>query len=861
MVKILIVEDASIVALDLQRSLQNMGYQVTDIVTSGEAAVKCLECEKPGLILMDIKLSGVLDGIATAEIIRRNQDIPVIYLTAYSDRDTLERAKITEPFGYIIKPFEDRELRTVIEMALYKHGLNRRLKENEKWLATTLQSIGDAVIATDQLGRVIFLNPIAQKLTGWDQQDAYRQPLPKVFNIISEATGESLKNPVQKVLEQGNVVGLANHTLLIRRDGVQIAIDDSAAPIKNEEGEIIGVVLVFRDISDRRQSEKALEESEERYRAVMEQTAEGIYLLDYSTKRIMEANRSFAALLGYQTSEIIGRSIYELVAHSEDSIDRRIADIIAGQKPIIEARKYRRRDGTIMELQVAAGLIRYGGRAVLCSVVHDMSERKLAEEALRQSEARFRMLVDAIPDLMLRVDASGLVLDYKPASGLNHSPVLTVHVVGNNFYATLPMELRTDFRLLIDRALQGREIQNYEYQLQLKEGPKECEARVIPVAQHEVLIMIRDITERKQMERQLEYLSLHDALTGIYNRTYFEEEIRRLETMRQVQIGIIICDLDGLKLANDTLGHKRGDALLIAAAEVIKNSIRPGDLPARIGGDEFAVLIGENNPKIVENICGRIREHVQKYNDAHPELPLNMSFGFAVNHSSQTNIGSIFKEADDNMYREKLYRSQSTRSTIVQAMMKVLEVKDFITEGHANRLYALVVRLAAAINLPEPAVTNLRLLAQFHDIGKVGIPDRVLFKEGSLNREETVEIQRHAEIGNRIAKSIPELEPIADWILKHHEWWDGSGYPLGLKGEEIPLESRILAIADAYDAMTSDRPYRKALSHQKAIMEIQRCAGKQFDPHLAKVFIKILERNNSRQALLEKSVSGSDPNP
>lgn len=844
MTKILIVEDARIVALDLQRSLQNMGYQVMGIVASGEAAVKCVECEKPGLILMDIKLSGALDGIATAEIIRRHQDIPVIYLTACSDRETLERAKVTEPFGYIIKPFEDRELHIVIEIALYKHELNRRLKENEKWLTTTLQSIGDAVIATDELGRVIFLNPVAQQLTGWDPQDAYRQPLSKVFNIINECGGETVKHSVQKVLEQGHIAGLTNHRLLIRKDGLQIAIDDSAAPIKNEAGEIIGAVLVFRDISARRQSEKILAESEARYRAVMEQTGEGIYLLDYHTQQVIEVNQTFAALLGYEPREIVGRAIHHFVDRSADGIEGWITDLLTGEQPMIEERKYRRRDGTMVELRVVASLIHYGRRTVVCSVVHDISEQKRAEKALRQSEAKFRMLVDAIPDLMLRVDANGLILDYK--SGLNHTPVLITHMVGSDFLATLPVELRVDFQLLIDRALQGKEIQYYEYPLRLKEGPVECEARIIPVTHREALIMIRDITERKQMERQLEYLSLHDSLTGIYNRTYFEEEIRRLENTRQAQIGIIICDLDGLKLVNDTLGHKRGDALLIAAAEVIKNSIRPGDLPARIGGDEFAVLISDNNLKVVENICSRIREQVQKYNDRHPELPLNMSFGFAVNSASQTNIGSAFKEADDNMYREKLYRSQSTRSTIVQAMMKVLEVKDFIAEGHANRLHELVIRLAEAMNLPEPTIANLRLLTQFHDIGKVGIPDWVLFKAGPLNREETVEIQRHAEIGNRIAKSIPELEPIADWILKHHEYWDGSGYPLGLKGEEIPLESRILAIVDAYDAMTSDRPYRQALPHQAALKEIQKCAGKQFDPRLAEIFIKIFDRSHSR---------------
>ena len=154
----------------------------------------------------------------------------------------------------------------------------------------------------------------------------------------------------------------------------------------------------------------------------------------------------------------------------------------------------------------------------------------------------------------------------------------------------------------------------------------------------------------------------------------------------------------------------------------------------------------------------------------------------------------------------------------------------------------LVESLAIAIGLPEHKVTDLRLLAHFHDIGKVGIPDRILFKPGPLTTEEVVEMRRHCEIGHRIALSSPDLVPIADGILKHHEWWNGNGYPLGLKGEEIPLECRILSIADSYDAMTSDRPYRKGMAHEEAVAEMLRCSGTQFDPRLVQHFLDTLRK-------------------
>ncbi len=181
-------------------------------------------------------------------------------------------------------------------------------------------------------------------------------------------------------------------------------------------------------------------------------------------------------------------------------------------------------------------------------------------------------------------------------------------------------------------------------------------------------------------------------------------------------------------------------------------------------------------------------------------------------------------------------------SEIVHTLMRALETRDFLTEGHAERLQDIVTGLAGVISLPESKIADLRLLARFHDIGKVGIPDSILFKPGPLTAGEYTEMKRHSEIGHRIAVSSPDLSCIADWILKHHEWWNGEGYPLRIKGEEIPLECRILAIADAYDAMTSDRPYRNALPHEEVVVELKRCAGTQFDPRLVKIFLKFLAK-------------------
>lgn len=259
-VKLLVVEDESIVAMDIKHRAENLGYEVIAITPKGEEAVELTRKNHVDLILMDIVLKGEMDGVEAAQRIHAEQDTPILYLTAYSDEETLKRAKITEPFGYIIKPFEDRELHSAIEIALYKNQVERRLKESEKWLSTTLESIGDAVIATGKDGEILFMNPVARKVTGWSQEEALGKNLQDVFRLINEDNGLPVEDLVAKILEKDVVIELEDPTLLITKNGNTLPIDDSTAPIRDENGHIIGVALVFRDITQRRKAEKEKEE-------------------------------------------------------------------------------------------------------------------------------------------------------------------------------------------------------------------------------------------------------------------------------------------------------------------------------------------------------------------------------------------------------------------------------------------------------------------------------------------------------------------------------------------------------------------------------------------------------------------------
>ena len=253
--KILIVEDEKAIAKYIQNTLRALGYVVSVIVSSGEEAIKKAEEIKPDLVLMDIVLKGDMDGIEAAEKIRLLFDIPVIYLTAYANEKLFQRAKITDPFGYILKPFEEKELKIAIEIALYKHEITKKLKESEEWFSTTLKSIGDAVITTDVKGYVTFINPVAERIMGWKEEEILGKPLEDIFYTVDEETGEPIENPVREILREGTIVGLKN-VVLINKDGLKISIDDSGAPIKTEKGALFGVVLVFHDVTERKRSEE-----------------------------------------------------------------------------------------------------------------------------------------------------------------------------------------------------------------------------------------------------------------------------------------------------------------------------------------------------------------------------------------------------------------------------------------------------------------------------------------------------------------------------------------------------------------------------------------------------------------------------
>ncbi|MEW5785059.1 MAG: PAS domain S-box protein [Bacillota bacterium] len=1115
-----------------------------------------------------------------------------------------------------------------IEAARHHEALEE-LRQSEGNLAVTLQSIGDGVIATDPAGRITRMNPTAERLTGWLFKEAVNRPLTEVFRVVNAQTGESAVDPVSRVLESGRIVGLANHTLLIARDGTRRQIADSAAPIRDAHGNVGGVVMVFSDvtdeyaareavrrseaekslilnstaeifaycdrdlrirwannaygemlsqppqtlvgrhcyeiwynrsepcaecplveardtghprhgevvipdgrvlllrgypvldeggavtalikfgldITDRKRAEEALDESQQRLHDIIESLPDATFAIDMDGK-VIAWNRVMEKTTGIKAAEILGRGEYayavpfyghrrpiliDLVFQPDSAVEKSFLSIkreadkslisesfcpmvgatgtyfwakatplydrkgnpvgviesirdineqMAAEEAVRQSREwyrtmvedipallcrlspdktftfandaycrfmgkkreeiigdklcfyippdtYKKVERLLTSLTpdqaVAAHehanqahdgqsrWIRWSNRALfdregvlleyLC-IGEDITEQKQVYDALQASEILKGSIVEAIPDMLIRFNRHGRYLDI-----LHHDPDKLYYpldqMLGKTVDEVLPAELARNLLACIERSLQTGQLQTIEYSLKTPAGLLEFEARCIVSGANEVVTFVRDITEEKKVaedlrkseeryreilasieegyyevdltgkitfcneaacqvlgyqqaqlqgmsfrrlfkdpkavfntfkqvfvsersdraftteivckggstifgefsispirnkegsitgfrgvvrditerirvEEQLRYLSLHDQLTGLYNRTFFEAELKRLDGSRSYPITIISADLDGLKLVNDTIGHIQGDQQLIACAGVLRDSIRGSDILARVGGDEFTAILPRTDDKTGEKISGRIRENIALYNEKHAEFPLSLSLGVATIESGETSLNELFKRADDLMYRDKLYRSDSARSQIVQALLAALAERDYITEGHAQRLAELCRKVGIKLNLTTRQLSDLALLAQVHDLGKVGIPDSILFKKGSLTEEEWEIMRRHPEKGYRIAVSSPDIAGVADLILKHHERWDGTGYPLKLKGREIPVECRILAIVDAYDAMTHERPYSKVKTKKAALAELKRCAGIQFDPELVKLFLLVI---------------------
>lgn len=454
---------------------------------------------------------------------------------------------------------------------------------------------------------------------------------------------------------------------------------------------------------------------------------------------------------------------------------------------------------------------------------------------LERANSRTKALIATIPDILLISNGKGQITPLN-ASYNNDSNVI-LEIMRNRI-------LMSDLKQVIEQVHETKALSTYYFSMPFNEILHYFEVRIQISAFEEVLIMIRDMTERITMENKLRDMAEKDSLTHVTNRLFFETELAKINSRDIEHLTILLLDIDGLKFVNDTLGHLMGDQVIVSASQMITQSFQPLGIVSRVGGDEFGVIIKNQLPETIETALEKMNANLRIFN----ELPdatfkISLSYGYSYHASGSVNTDFLFQEADNNMYQNKLLKESSTRNNLVKTLMKALEAKDYVTEGHTNRMDTLSTLIGHALRLPQNIMDRIQLLTKFHDIGKVGIPDSILKKPAGLTPDEWKVMKTHCTIGERIANESSELKEISHLILKHHERWDGAGYPLGLTAEEIPIECRVLSIVDSYDAMTNDRPYRAALTPNTAIKEILSCAGSQFDPKLVGIFDQVIVKH------------------
>ena len=766
--------------------------------------------------------------------------------------------------------------------------LEEALRKNQQKFVSLFKSSPEALVYTDEKSNILDINPRFTELFGYTLEEI------KDRNIDNGMVHPSDKMEEGKKLTEKAIKGYFYcETVRKKKDGTFFPVVVSGSQV-TIDGQLRGMITLYQDITEHQNMLNKLRKSEEKYRSLFENMPGGYYRTDREGNFIM-INPEGVKLFGYNSLEdILGKNIAQHFYSASEERKKYLKELEKNEGNLKDFElTLKKKDGSPLIISDTSHFYydKDENIAGVEGIFVDITERKQNEtmqkvlyniskaanspiflkELYKTIHKELGIIVDTTNFYIALVDEKEDKIyfpyhrdekdDDFPIIEFSTTNTLTTYVVktgksllnNSNQYKEMvdqgtltPMGTSTDESVWLgvplkieDKIIGVMVVQSYT-------NPNlysESDIKLMEFVSSQIATAI----ERKSSEEKIKHLSFHDVLTGLYNRAYFEEELERYNFPRYYPLSIVMLDVNGLKVINDTFGHSEGDRLLQHFSQMLTSVSRQGDILARIGGDEFAILLPYTTSGEAHSFCKRIKKACQQDKIEPIYLRLNISLGHTTQEGEHKDINSFLKEADRNMYQDKLFNGKSREKHFLEAFRIVLAERDPHTSDHAQRLQELAFSLGKRVGLNEYQLVNLKLLALLHDIGKIGIPDSILFKTYILTPSEWKKMKEHSRIGHRMAKNIPDFAPIAQEILYHHEHWDGTGYPEGLKGEKIPLLSRIISIVDTYDVMQSRRSYKGPISKTEAIKEIKRCAGTQFDPQLVEIFLKIVKNKATRE--------------
>ncbi len=565
---------------------------------------------------------------------------------------------------------------------------------------------------------------------------------------------------------------------------------------------------------------------------------------------ILDTNQAMLKAVGLSRKNLVGHRFCDCFTQAEKA-NNLIFLVQRDQKVINYELQLKSHKGPARPYMISAVLTcDENGKAIgVFASARNISNRLQDQHDLKQSEEKFRLLYSTMDQGMalseIIIDEFGKPVDYvfldMNPSFMNKLGMQASQVIGKPLSMVLP-QIEQYWLDEFDRVALSSEPSHYENYLSVNQHHYAVHSYCPLPSQ--LAIIVTDITARKLAEAHILFLSYHDQLTGLYNRRFYEEELIRLDTEQNLPLSLIMGDVNGLKLINDTFGHVIGDAFLVKIAAVLKKECRCDNIIARLGGDEFMILLPKTDAQKAKTIIARIQLCLSEMKE--DQISASVSFGYETKITMDEDTVLLMKKTEDHMYQHKLTESTSLRSASVELIMKTFLEKNQREMLHSTRVSQLSEALARELGMSQDDVNQTRITGLMHDIGKIGISESILNLPRALTEEEWIEIKKHAEIGFRILSASTQFCEIASDVLQHHERYDGKGYPEGLKGEAISLIARIVCIADAYDAMSSDRPYRTAFAHDDIIEMLSANAGTQFDPDLIPLFITMITNHHKK---------------